>query len=400
MNSLKLSTSQLSEIALVFRTRIKEGLATKNQQLKCLPTYIPLKKSKKNGKTYILDLGGSNLRAGIAAYKNGRIELISRSPKIEMPWQRNTPFDQRQYLDIQATVLADLNCRENLPLGYCFSYPAEPTLDRDAILLKWAKGIDIPGTLGKKMGRLLTDHIAKHFPEINCSGVTVINDTVAALIGGMNGWDNTSTIGLIAGTGTNMATVIDPADIPKLTAADLKTGPLPINLESGNFTPPHLTKWDEIVDQNSNNPGEQRLEKAVSGAYLGNIFNAIFPDSSFDVKAGGAELVKILHDPDRYPDNWVAAANLIYNRSADLTAGALAGLISLLFQIQGHTNIRIIAEGALFWGEVNGTHRYCDRAESTLKSLLSKFKLDHLTLDFIKKDHANLIGSAMAALTF
>jgi len=398
MNSLNLSISQLSKIALVFETRIKAGLAHEKQQIKCLPTYIPLRKFSKNGRAYVLDLGGSNLRAGIVSCENDGLKLIARSPKIKMPWQRNISFDRQRYLDIQATVLADLNCEDSLPLGYCFSYPAEPTPDRDAVLLKWAKGIDIPGTLGKKMGHLLTEHIKTHFPKINCTSVTVINDTVAALLGGMTDGDNTSTIGLIAGTGTNMATIIDPVDMPKL-AADLKTGPLPVNLESGNFSPAHLTKWDEMVDRNSNNPGEQRFEKAVSGAYLGQIFKAIFPESSFDETLGGAELVKILDDPDPYPVNWVAVATRIYNRSADLTAAALAGLISLLYQMQDRSKIRIVAEGALFWGEIRGVRHYHQRAESTLISLLSKFKLDHLTIDFIRKDQANLIGSAMAALT-
>ncbi|MFH2132844.1 MAG: hexokinase [bacterium] len=399
MHPLTLSTAQLSEIAIDFERRTAAGLARENQQIKCLPTFTPLRKQPQNGRVFVLDLGGSNLRAGVVRCEKGVLELIAQSPKIKMPWQRNIPFDRGQFLDIQANALVNLNYTENAPLGYCFSYPAKPTPDRDVVLLKWAKGIDVPGTLGKKMGQLLLKRLADRYPTFPCTGVTVINDTVAALIGGMDDLDATSSIGLIAGTGTNMAAAIDPGDIPKLPARIRGTGLLPVNLESGNFSPAHLTEWDERVDHQSNNPGEQLLEKAVSGAYLGYLFKSIFPDSDFNAILGGAELVKILDRPEHYPGAWSETATLIYNRSADLVASALAGLIRLLYRQQNKPCIRIVAEGALFWGQVQGDHRYRARAESTLKSLLSGFNLDHLTVDFIRKDHANLIGSAMAALS-
>ena len=41
-----------------------------------------------------------------------------------------------------------------------------------------------------------------------------------------------------------------------------------INLESGNFSPPHLTTADDALDRASDNPGAQRFEKAVPGAWL------------------------------------------------------------------------------------------------------------------------------------
>jgi len=399
MNPLALSTTQLSEIALDFEKKVGDGLANQHRQIKCLPTYISLRKQPKKGRAFVLDLGGSNLRAGVVDLENGKGDLILRSPKIKMPWQRNTPFDREHYLDLQATALAELNCNEKLPLGYCFSYSAEPTPDRDVTLLKWAKGIDVPGTLGEKMGQILLNHLTTHFPEVQCTGLTAINDTVAALIGGMADTASTSTIGLIAGTGTNMAAAIESLDIPKMAATHKKSGLLPVNLESGHFSPEYLTEWDKTVDLNSNNPGEQLFEKAVSGAYLGNIFKALFPHSAFDATGGGAELVKILNHPDHYPAEWAATATTIYHRSADLVAGALAGLIRLLWRLQNHSNIRIVAEGALFWGEIKGHHQYRDRTESTLKTILSDFKLDHLTIDFFKREHANLVGSAIAALT-
>ncbi len=399
MHPLKLSTDQLAEIALDFENRVSEGLATPNRQIRCLPTYIPLDRQVSEGQAFVLDLGGSNLRAGVIKCEKGQWELIKRTSKLQMPWERNDPFDRNRFLDILANALVELDYHEALPLGYCFSYPAEPTPDRDVILLKWAKGIDVPGTLDRKMGQLLLEHLSTTVTKVQCNSVTVINDTVAALVAGMADAETTSTIGLIAGTGTNMAAAMDPADIPKLSAAGLDKGLLPVVLESGNYLPPYLSEWDDEVDRESNNPGEQRFEKAVSGAYLGYLFKALFPDIPFDESQGGAGLVSVLKRSGDYPVEVLTGAGMIYHRSADLVAAALSGLIQLLYKRQNKSKIRIVAEGALFWGQVSEHDQYRQRVETTLRVLLKTFNLDHLIIELFKKEDANLIGSAIAALS-
>ena len=37
---------------------------------------------------------------------------------------------------------------EEMPIGYCFSYPAESVLSGDAKLLRWTKGVDIKEMVG------------------------------------------------------------------------------------------------------------------------------------------------------------------------------------------------------------------------------------------------------------
>jgi len=369
-----------------------------DREIRCLPTYIPLGRQVPEGRAFVLDLGGSNLRAGVIKYEKGRWELIKRTAKLQMPWERNVSFDRKRFLDIQANALAELECDDELPLGYCFSYPAEPTLDRDVILLKWAKGIDVPGTLHRKMGQLLLEHLSANAKDVHCSRVSVINDTVAALAAGMADPVNSSTIGLIVGTGTNMAAAMNPADVSKLSNTGLDKGLLPVVLESGNYSPPYLSTWDDEVDRESNNPGEQRFEKAVSGAYLGYLFKALYPDIPFDASQGGAGLVSVLNRPELYPAEVLTGAGLIYHRSADLVAAALSGLIQLLYKCQSKPRIRIVAEGALFWGQVSEHDQYHQRVEATLAVLLKAVNLDHLAIEFFKKKDANLIGSAIAAL--
>jgi hexokinase len=77
-------------------------------------------------------------------------------------------------------------------------------------------------------------------------------------------------MGLIVGTGTNMASLMRSDKIAKLKTKE--SGLIPVNLESGNFYPPYLTDVDNQVDALSNNKGQQRFEKAISGGYLGKIF--------------------------------------------------------------------------------------------------------------------------------
>lgn len=400
MQSFKLTTEQLLNIASEFEKRVKEGLGAWNQQIRCMPTWISMEKTPKSGRAVVLDLGGTNLRAGIVSVENGECRVVDRFRKISMPWQRNTPFDRESYLKIQVDALAALEWKEPLPLGYCFSHPAEPTPDRDVVLVKWAKGIDVPGTLGQKMGQMLLSYMANRYPELKCSGITVINDTVASLIAGMADPAETTTIGLIAGTGNNMAVNLNPNDMPKIAGESHIARLLPVNLESGNFSPPHLTEWDAEVDRSSNNPGEQLLEKAVSGAYLGSLFKALLPNSGFDENKGGAELAEILDKPENYPGDWYDTAELIYLRSADLVAAVLAGLIGLLNRQYGNPRVRIVAEGALFWGKTDGYLRYRDRVDKTLAKLLGAMKIHHLQLEFYKKADTNLIGAALAALSY
>ena len=164
-----------------------------------------------------------------------------------MGWKRKEPFDRNAYLNTQSKVLAALKCTETYPLGYCFSFPAVSKPDGDAELIEWTKEIIVPGVVGKNVGHMLLKHLSKHYPAVKCSKVAVVNDTIASLIAGLTGPKVDAYIGLIVGTGTNMATFMPVAGIPKET--NCAKGILPVNLESGNFTPPNLTRWDERIDK-------------------------------------------------------------------------------------------------------------------------------------------------------
>ena len=61
---------------------------------------------------------------------------------------------------------------EEMPIGYCFSYPAESVLSGDAKLLRWTKGVDIKEMVGQLVGKPLLDYLNEHC-KIKFTGIKV-----------------------------------------------------------------------------------------------------------------------------------------------------------------------------------------------------------------------------------
>ncbi len=393
-----LTNRELIDIALDFETKIQLGLQHKDQELKCLPAYIPFSSDIKDGQVYVLDLGGSNLRAAVVSFANGKAHFLKGPIKIAMPWERNKNFPKEQYLSIQSNLLASLSLPIECPIGYCFSYPTESIPNRDAKLINWTKGIKIPETEGFYVGKMLLQYLHSNKKEVKCKRISVINDTIASLFAGLIEPEDDLSIGLIVGTGTNMSTFIDNKYISTLSNELDWRGLLPVNLESGNFSPPHLTDWDDIVDEYSENSGKHRFEKAVSGMYLGRLFKTVFPESNFNQNDGAEGLVRLLNKPNNVEKKHILVAQKIIDRSSKLIAASLAGLIKLLLDQSSQKNIRIVAEGGLFWSQINGRLYYRDKTKLTLESLLNDLGLSNIEIKFLKIEEANLLGSALAAI--
>lgn len=400
MNDFELTTEMLIDISLVFKERVRDGFARDNTEIKCLPTFIPTEKRLKGNTAYVLDLGGSNLRAAVVSFHGGKPEILKGPVKKTMPWKRNVPLPKEVFLGIQADLLASLGYGQECPLGYCFSYPAAATPDRDALLLDWTKGIHVPDTRGKPVGRMLVHHIRRRYKNLKLSSITVINDTVAALFAGLIEPGGDTRIGLIAGTGTNMAAFVDASFIPKLSGVSDQRGMISVNLESGNFDPPHLTRWDRIVDENSENRGRQRFEKAVSGLYLSRIFKAVFPESSLEGDAGAKGLIALYRRHDGRPEtDQSKTIRQIYQRSARLTAAALSGITVLLSEHQSAGHTRVTGEGALFRSRLDSRTRYASIVKTTCDMLLEKMGRTDIRFAFSRIQDPSLVGSALAALS-
>lgn len=399
-NIFKLDNEQLKGIAYAFREKVEEGLSKKNAEIQCIPTFILPKAADVKGKALVLDLGGTNYRVAIVDFTQEKPVIYPNNGwKKDMSVMKSPGYTREELFKELADLIVEIKREEEMPIGYCFSYPAESVPGGDAKLLRWTKGVDIRKMVGQFVGKPLLDYLNEK-NKIKFTGIKVLNDTIASLFAGLTDKSYDAYIGLIVGTGTNMATFIPADKIKKLDPAYSVEGLIPVNLESGNFHPPFLTAVDDTVDAMSDSMGKQRFEKAVSGMYLGDILKAAFPLDEFEEKFDARKLTAIMNYPDIHKDIYVQVARWIYSRSAQLVAASLAGLIALLKSYNKDIHrICLIAEGSLFWSENRKDKSYNILVMEKLQELLRELQLEDVEVHINNMSNANLIGTGIAALT-
>lgn len=397
-NKFALSTKQLLDIAGDLKKKIETGLQKDGTEIKCLPTYIHPKKDGINGEATVFDLGGTNFRAAVVSVgKEPKITGIAEKDITEM---KTKGFTKEDLYNSQTQIIKQLKLPAKSPIGYCFSYPAKSLTNGDAELINWTKGVSIPDMAGKPVGEPLLDHLNKNTGS-NFHKIAVVNDTITSLFAGLMNPGYDAYIGLIVGTGTNMATFFPSEYIPKLKGSSSWSGETPVNFESGNFNPPHLTACDEEVDAKSDNKGAQRFEKAISGMYLGRVFRAAFPNDNLSEDLDGAGLSKMMNNPESYKPEYSQVAFQIYERSAKLVAASLAGLVMNLNEAYPNLKkIQVLAEGSLFWSKVKtGNTAYVNIVNACLAELLKELGLGDKEVKISQMENANLIGAAMSVLS-
>ena len=397
-NPFALTNSQLLDIANDLRQKIETGLQKDGTEIKCLPTYIHPKKDGIKGDATVFDLGGTNFRAAVVSVgEETKITSIAEKDITEM---KSAGFTEDDLYVSQAKAINQLNLPKNSPIGYCFSYPAKSLINGDAELINWTKGVNIAGMAGKPIGKPLVEFLNKN-TNGSFNKIAVVNDTITSLFAGLMNPGYDAYVGLIVGTGTNMATFFPSEYIPKIK--DLKdwSGETPVNLESGNFDPPHLTLLDAEVDANSDNKGFQRFEKAISGMYLGRIFRHVFPNDGLEINLDAAGLSRMMNNPEEYKLEYVETAFQIYERSAKLVAASIAGLVlNLNSAYPSVKKIQVLAEGSLFWSKVKAHDTtYVEVVKTCLKELLAECDLSDTVVDISRIENANLIGAAMSVLS-
>jgi hexokinase len=382
MTNFELSIQQLQEIVALYRDKIAEGLKADRQQIGCLPTYLGLPSGQQSGRALVVDTGGTNMRAALINLKPADGEILSGPVAKRVPDGRDgVPLEADQFFDAQAKLAEDLVGLEGeAPLGYCFSYPVESTPDGDAVLIRWTKGLRINNVVGHRVGHALIDSL--HKQNLRITRLSVLNDTVASLLGGVHLYGaprfGRNYIGLILGTGTNMAAVFTPDQLTKINIE----APMVVNLESGNFSPPHLTRYDDELDAESVNVGAQRFEKAVSGHYLPQIFHKLHPD--IDLKGNSASLVALR---DSGKGEASKTAGQLLTRSARMVAAGLAAVAGFYPEDK---DTAVLGEGGLFWGD----KKYAPMVRETLSKLLPGRNIELIA----QRENVNLLGAACAAI--
>ena len=279
--SFAISKADMGKIIRDFHKEMDLGLAGKESSLKMIPTYVDKPTGKEKGKFIALDLGGTNFRIlELELMGNGEIG----KPKImKFALDRRTITGTGEgFFDFLADCLKvfmqknGISTGEERRLGFTFSFPIKQTGVASGNLAYWTKGFEAKGVVGRDVVKLLDNSLArKGVTNIKISALA--NDTVGTLVA-RSYEDRTCDVGVILGTGTNACYPEKLANIAKWNGPDTRSGEMIINTEWGNFNKLHITSYDRMLDNSSDNPGQQILEKMVSGMYLGEAARLVIAD--------------------------------------------------------------------------------------------------------------------------
>jgi hexokinase len=252
-----------------FLKEMKNGLTGEtHSSLEMIPTYTTVDAQIQAGdKVIVLDAGGTNFRVALVTFDEHLRPIISHYKKTGMPGV-HSEVNAEEFFSTLADGVESIIHESNY-IGFCFSYAATITPERDGIPIVFSKEIKAPEVIGKPVGAFLLKELAHRGYDVSQKKVAVLNDTVATLLAGKASKDspNYSTfIGFILGTGTNTAYIENNREITKIPS--LPKGHQIINVESGNYDL-SVGKIDELFFQTTKDPSIYHFEKMISGAYLG-----------------------------------------------------------------------------------------------------------------------------------
>ena len=267
-----------------FLSEMEKGLKGETSSLRMIPTYVGVNgKIPQGAKAAVLDAGGTNFRSAV----------VSIPPTIEDKMNQPMPgaksdVTEDEFYGAFAEELKRVAPKATVKkYGWCFSYNCDATPELDAKLNCWTKGIRAPMIVGQYVGKEL-------LKRLGGGEIAIVNDTVATLLAAKaTEGDKTysSYLGFILGTGTNTAYVEKNRNIVKLQGLD-PSGSMIINAESGSFDKLAQSNFDKAMDQKTQDPGHNPLEKMIAGGYLGGVglelYKAAAKAGLFSAKAASA----------------------------------------------------------------------------------------------------------------
>lgn len=282
IGEITIGTEQLREFACSFRREMETALERKEENsLRMLNSYIGMPKGDEKSDVLALDFGGTNLRVlRIRLTGDCNHEVVKKVAKPLVTAEYNL-INKDAKADDLFDFIADMVAEaiegmdnEKIYLGHTFSFPSIQENIYNARLITWTKEFAVPGVEGEVVNDLLKAALVRKGIK-NVEPNSVINDTVAVLLAAAYQYPDTK-IGVIYATGYN-ACYFEGAH---------KDGSAPsiINMECGNFDKMALASCDKELNEKSENPANQHLEKMISGRYMGELLTNIVTDLGVEVK--------------------------------------------------------------------------------------------------------------------
>ncbi|MBP2634566.1 MAG: Hexokinase [Firmicutes bacterium] len=270
---LTVPVSLLQDIATRFQMTMCDALSGKPSSLKMLPSFMGIPSGQEQGTVIAVDFGGTNVRILLIALNGaGQAKIIAK--KIFPLKDKGGKYDYMaasvsgmQLFDFIAGNITEIAPKTGdvYPMGHTFSFPCRQYGVNQAELINWTKEFKTTGVEGQNIGELMQSALDRQGLG-HIQAQVIINDTTGTLLTAAY-TDNTTDIGAICGTGHNSC-YLEPNH-------PLTQQPMIVNMESGNFDQIPQTSYDACLDANSEKLGQQRLEKMVSGRYLGEIVRLI-----------------------------------------------------------------------------------------------------------------------------
>lgn len=274
--SFSISRMDLRKIRVRFQDQIHSTLMGKPASLKSLPSFLSPATGQERGEFLAVDFGGSNLRVSLVSLLGEGRHMIRK--EISRPLKdpaltydyTTAATSGPELFNFAASLVYEVYAA--LPvqsLGLTFSYPMEQKNVNNAYLLRWTKEMKPRDTIGKSIYEMFTAALARQGLE-KLMLKAIINDTVACFLAASYQCPHV-VAGSICGTGHNTC----------YRERSLRTSdnlPMIVNLEAGNFSDVPVNYYDQQLDSHSDDPGQQQLEKMVSGKYLGELMRLVLLD--------------------------------------------------------------------------------------------------------------------------
>ena len=247
---------------------MERGLRGEPSPFPMIPTYlsdegeIPLDRP-----CVVIDAGGTNFRRALVTFTAEGVK-VEEAQRWRMPGLEE-PASWETFISFVADAIEPLLDRAD-SIGFCFSYQAEITPERDGRVVRIDKEVVITGCEGQLVGRSLLEELGRR--GITGKKIVILNDTAATMLGGPAAAERArygGLIGQVSGTGTNTCCSLPQERITKLGLTG--TRHMIVNLESGMYDGIEQGTFDRMLDEASNNPGSKIFEKLTAGVYLGEL---------------------------------------------------------------------------------------------------------------------------------
>ncbi|MCP4180349.1 MAG: hexokinase [bacterium] len=275
-----ISDCDIRTIIKDFHSEMQKGLSGYESSLKMIPAFVDRPKGNEKGKFIALDLGGTNFRVlevELDGKGNSSVLAVSKFviKKKDMQGTGDQLFDF--IADSIKSFMQEnsISCDKQIELAFTFSFPVEQTNIAAGTLIVWTKGFTAKGVVGEDIVIVLNEAL-KRKGISNVKVAALANDTVGTLVAKSYNVPSCD-IGVILGTGSNACYPEKMSNITKWRGVRKKDNMI-INMEWGNFDKLPITTYDKEIDKASPNTGRQRLEKLVSGMYLGEILRQVISD--------------------------------------------------------------------------------------------------------------------------